>query len=153
MVSACPSRNKPSRMGLKSPLPAGISISSIERNKLLGDKASVETVDATSAEAVQQLYARVGNFDHLAVTTHDAGEPLSGGDAAVGRHRPRSCGQVLSVPLLGKVPVHEICDSVPVRKRLHRAYFGSRGGGVMSRITACWRATMPRLNRLRERWL
>ena len=47
-------------------------------NKLLGDKASIETVDATSAEAVQQLYARVGNFDHLAVTTHDAGEPLSG---------------------------------------------------------------------------
>ena len=47
-------------------------------NELLENMATVESVDATSAEAVQDLYSRIGNFDHLAVTTHDAGNPLSG---------------------------------------------------------------------------
>lgn len=44
----------------------------------LGSNAKVEVVDGTNEESVRQLLARTGVIDHLVVTTHDSGAPLTG---------------------------------------------------------------------------
>ena len=44
----------------------------------LGGNTSIAQVDATDPASVQSMFDKLGTIDHMAVTTHDSGDALSG---------------------------------------------------------------------------
>ena len=49
-----------------------------EAQKRLGSHSSIVQVDATDPASVQAMFDKLGTIDHMAITTHDSGDALSG---------------------------------------------------------------------------